>query len=140
MKNFRRFFFDDAHWASIKYFVHTMIKPIIVCTIMSAVCLALLFFGFSKMKSNKTQIDYKTWAPDGYTISSEEVRASKGDTVNSLANDLVISQNLEGIVTTSFMEQAILKLNPEIHDPSTDFRAGELYTVPVYTLEETTGN
>ena len=99
-----------------------------------------IFTHRGEMGKVNAQVDYRTWAPDGYTVSLEEVRASKGDTIQVMSNELIVEQNLDGIVCADKMAQAILKLNPEVRDPRTDFQAGELYTVPIYTLEETTGN
>lgn len=105
-----------------------------------AAALVFIFTHRDTMGKVNAQVDYKTWAPDGYSVSFEEVRASKGDTIQVMSNDLIIAHDLEGVVCADTMAQAILKLNPEVRDPRTDFQAGELYTVPVYTLEETTGN
>ena len=105
-----------------------------------AAALVFIFTHRDTMGKVNAQVDYKTWAPDGYTVTLEEVRASKGDTIQTMGNELIVEQGLEGVVCADKVTQAILKLNPEVRDPNTDFQAGELYTVPVYTLEETTGN
>ena len=99
-----------------------------------------IFTHRSEMGEVNAQVDYRTWAPDGYTVSLGEVRASKGDTIQTMGNELIVEQGLEGVVCADKVTQAILKLNPEVRDPNTDFQAGELYTVPIYTLEETAGN
>ena len=105
-----------------------------------AVTFIFIFTHRDTMGKVNAQVEYKTWAPDGYTVSLKEVRASKGDTIQTMGNELIVEQGLEGVVCADKMVQAILRLNPEIRDPRTDFQAGELYKVPVYTLEETTGN
>ena len=87
----------------------------------------------SGVKYSANNVDWRQWAPDGYTVELHSARAESGSNPTSFSKEMWEHYGLEEAISADFYADIFLRVNPEIKDPHKDFHAGSLYTIPVYS-------
>lgn len=104
--------------------------------VLIALLIAVMLIGSalkSGVKYSANDVNWRQWAPDGYTVELHSARAESGSNPTSFAKDMWEHYGLDEAISADFYVDIFLRINPEIRDPYKDFHAGSLYTIPVYS-------